>query len=114
MLDHLIDSEGPQTVAEIIQGTGLIRNTAEQAIFRAGQAGQIERVGVGLYKLAPPKPPPPPRPEPPAPAIGGRTYEDWMTPMEAWDAHPPTWGVAIPCPAPCQPRCFVPLPARTM
>src|SRR5712672_3146732 len=114
VIDHLTDSEGPQTVAEIIQGTGLIRNTAEQAIFRAGQAGRIERVGVGLYKLAPPKPPPPPRPEPPAPAIGGRTYEDWMTLMEAWYANPATWDVATLGPAPGQPRCLVPKQASMM
>jgi len=114
VLDHLTDSEGPQTVAEIIQGTGLSRNTAEQAIHRAAQAGQIERVGVGLYKLAPPKPPPPPRPEPPAPAIGGRTYEDWMTLMEAWYANPATWDVATLGPAPGQPGCLVPMQASMM
>src|SRR5712672_2190961 len=113
VLDHLTDSEGPQTVAEIIQGTGLGRNTAEQAIHRAAQAGQIERVGVGLYKLAPPKPPPP-RPEPPAPAIGGRTYEDWMTLMEAWYANPATWDVATLGPAPGQPGCLVPMQASMM
>src|SRR5258708_20837351 len=111
MLDHLIDSEGPQTVAEIIQGTGLIRNTAEQAIFRAGQAGQIERVGVGLYKLAPPKPPPPPRPEPPAPAIGGPTSEASMTPTEARAAHPAPWEVATPGPPPRPPALLRPTPA---
>ncbi len=114
VIDHLTDSEGPQTVAEIIQGAGLSRNTAEQAIHRAAQAGQIERVGVGLYKLAPPKPPPPPRPEPSAPAIGGRTYEDWMTLMEAWYANPATWDVATLGPAPGQPGCLVPMQASMM
>jgi hypothetical protein len=67
VIDHLVDSEGPQSVTEIIAGTALSRNTAEQAIFRATQSGQIERVAPGTYRLAPPKPPPPPRPEPPAP-----------------------------------------------
>ncbi len=64
VLDHLTDSEGPQTVAEIIQGTGLIRNTAEQAIFRAVQSEQLQRVSQGVYRLAPPKPPEPPKPAP--------------------------------------------------
>jgi DNA-binding IclR family transcriptional regulator len=54
VIDHLTDTEGEQTVAEIIQGTGLIRNTAEQAIFRAVQSEQIERTAPGTYRLAPP------------------------------------------------------------
>ena len=83
MLDHLVDSEGPQSVTEIIAGTALSRNAAEQAIFRTTQSGQIERVAPGTYRLAPPKPPPPPRPEPPVPAVGGRAFEDWMTLMDA-------------------------------
>src|SRR5258707_13462741 len=37
VLDHLVDSDGPQTVAEIIHGTSLSRKTAEQAIHPAVQ-----------------------------------------------------------------------------
>ena len=78
VLDFLEDTEGQQTVAQIIAGTGLVRNTAEQAIFRAVQSEQIERVAQGTYKLArpKPKPPPPPKPEPPAPA----SFRCWPTP----------------------------------
>src|SRR5260370_39918447 len=69
LLDHLADTERPQTVTQILEGTGVNRNALEQALYRATRAGQIERVALGTYKLAPPKPPPPPKPEPPAPAI---------------------------------------------
>jgi len=86
VLDHLTDSEGPQTVSEIIAGTGLSRNTAEQAIHRAVQAEQIERMAPGVYKLVPPKPLPPLRPEPEPQRLDGRTMEEWLELLERWDA----------------------------
>jgi hypothetical protein len=114
LLDHLADTEGPQTVAQILEGTGVNRNALEQALFRATKAEQIERIAPGTYKLAPPKPPPPPRPEPPAPAVGGRTYEEWMAHFEAWYADPSTWNVATLGPAPGQPGCLAPMQASMM
>ena len=100
VLDHLTDSEGPQTVAEIIQGTGLIRNTAEQAIFRAVQAGQIKRTAPGVYKLAAPKPPRPPSPEPPPPSPAGHTDEEWIARIEAWQVNPASWNIEEDGPPP--------------
>src|SRR5258708_29990092 len=104
VLDHLTDSEGPQTVAEIIQGTGLIRNTAEQAIFRAVQAGQIERTAPGTYKLAAPKPPRPPSPEPPPPSPAGHTDEAWIARIEAWQVNPASWNLDEEGPPPKDPN----------
>jgi hypothetical protein len=49
VLDHLLDSEGPQTVAQIIAGLGgtVSRNTCESVIRRAYAAGEVERVAPG-------------------------------------------------------------------
>src|SRR5262245_43423107 len=68
VLDHLLDSEGPQTVAQIIAGLGNhSRGTVETSIKREFDAGRIERVAPGTYALAEPKPakpsPPPPPPD---------------------------------------------------
>src|SRR6266853_1841146 len=109
VLDHLTDSEGSQTVAEIIQGTGLIRNTAEQAIFRAVQAGQIERTAPGTYKLAAPKPPRPPSPEPPPPSPAGHTDEEWIARIEAWQVNPASWNIEEDGPPPNHPEHRIPL-----
>jgi hypothetical protein len=57
IIDHLTDTEGPQTVGQILAAlpVGTSRNTAEGAIRRAHAAGEIERVGAGLYLLGKPK-----------------------------------------------------------
>src|SRR5258708_31938071 len=69
VLDHFADCDDPdQSVAQIIQGTGVSRNTCEQAIFRAAQSEQLQRVSQGGYRLSPPKPPSPPEPPPHPPA----------------------------------------------
>jgi hypothetical protein len=109
VLDHLTDSKGPQTVAEIIQGTGLISNTAEQAIFRAVQAGQIERTAPGTYKLAAPKPPRPPGPEPPPPSPTRHTDEEWIARIEAWQVNPACWNIEEDGPPPNDPNHRIPL-----
>jgi hypothetical protein len=90
VLDHFADCDDPdQSVAQIIQGTGLSRNTCEQAIFRAVQSEQLQRVSQGVYRLAPPKPPSPPKPEPPS--RNGHTNDEWIARIEAWQANPATW-----------------------
>jgi len=108
VLDHLTDGEGPQTVAEIIRGTGLIRNTAEQAIFRAVQSEQIERIAPGTYRLAPPKPLPPPSPEPPPPSPAGHTDGEWIARIEAWQVNPASWNIEEDGPPPNDPNNRVP------
>jgi hypothetical protein len=57
-LDHLLDTveAGPQSRQQILESTAVDRNTMDQALFRAVEAEEIERVDRGLYKLAPPKP----------------------------------------------------------
>jgi hypothetical protein len=91
VLDHLTDSEGEQTVAQIIQGTGLSRNTCEQAIFRAVQSEQLQRVSQGVYRLAPPKPPAPTKPEPPS--RNGHANDEWIARIEAMQANPASWNI---------------------
>jgi len=69
VLDHLEDSDGPQSVAEIVAACpGVDRNAVDQALHRLVEAEQVERVDRGLYRLAPPKPKPPPAVKPAAPA----------------------------------------------
>jgi hypothetical protein len=69
ILDHLIDSEDPQSVAQLIAAlpAGTTRGTAETAIKREFDAGRIDRVAPGTYVLAKPKPPEPPKPPPTEP-----------------------------------------------
>jgi hypothetical protein len=58
ILDHLLDSEGPQTVAQFIAALGnFSRGPVETALKREYDAGRIERIAPGTYVLAPPKPP---------------------------------------------------------
>jgi hypothetical protein len=67
LLDHLLDSEGPQTVAQILAGLGgtVSGNTCESVIRRAYVAGEVQRVAPGTYRLAPPKPAESPKPAAP-------------------------------------------------
>ena len=90
VLDHFADCDDPdQSVAQIIAGTGLSRNTCEQAIFRAVQSEQLQRVSQGVYRLAPPKPPSPPKPLPPS--RNGHTNDEWIARILAWQAAP--WNI---------------------
>jgi hypothetical protein len=86
---------------KIIQGTGLIRNTAEQAIFRAVQSEQIERTAPGTYRLAPPKPLPS--------SCNGHSNEEWVARIEAWQANPASWRVEEDGPPPNDPNHRIPL-----
>jgi hypothetical protein len=110
VLDHLLDSEGPQTVAQIIAGLGNhSRNTVESAIKREFNAGRIERVAPGTYRLAPAKPLPPPSPEPPPPSRNGHSNDEWIALIEAWQADPTTWNVEEDGPPPNDPNHRIPL-----
>ena len=101
VLDHFADSEGDQSVAQIIAGTGLNRNSCEQAIFRAVQSEQLVRVAQGTYRLAPPKPL--------APSRNGHTNEEWIARIEAWQANPASWNVERDGPPPNDPNHRIPL-----
>jgi hypothetical protein len=107
VLDFLEDTEGEQTVAQIIQGTGLSRNTCEQAIFRAVQSEQLQRVSQGVYRLASPKPPSPPKPEPPS--RNGHTNDEWIARILAWQADPASWNIEEDGPPPNDPNHRIPL-----
>ena len=50
---------GPQCIAQLVEATGVDRNTIDQALHRMIAAEEVVRVDCGLYKLAPPKPTPP-------------------------------------------------------
>jgi len=98
VLDHMLDSEGDQTVAQIIAGLGNVsRNTAETAIRREYEAGRLLRVAPGVYRLAPSKPPEPPKPTPPPEPepvrSDGHTNEEWFAALEAYLVDPSSWDV---------------------
>jgi hypothetical protein len=111
VLDHLIDSDGPQTVAQIIAGLGnYARGTIEAAVLREYRSGRIERVAPGTYRLAPPKPPEPPKsskPPPPEPVVrsDGHTDEEWLAWLGDWRPGGKWEGPGNP---PGQPGCVVP------
>src|SRR5258708_19102518 len=70
IIDHFVDSEGDQSMAQIIAGLGgtVSRNTIESAVRREYEAGRLVRVSPRVYRLAPPpalNPTPPPPPPPP-------------------------------------------------
>ncbi len=57
VIDFFTDTEGDQTVDQVMAGTGITsRDAAHQALHRAAEAGLIERVAVGVYRIAPVKP----------------------------------------------------------
>jgi hypothetical protein len=94
LLDHLLDSieAGPQSRQQILESTGVDRNTMDQALFRAVEAEEIERVDRGLYKLAPPKPKlpraaaAPPPPAEPERVREGHSDSEWFALIAAYHA----------------------------
>jgi hypothetical protein len=83
VLDHLLDTEGPQSVSQILAAMppGTTRGSAESAIKREFDVGRIERVAAGMYRLAPPRPI-----EPPKPALAPTPEDDaiWFDALERW------------------------------
>jgi hypothetical protein len=57
VLDHMLDSEGDQSMAQIIAGVGnASRNTVETAVRREYESGRLLRISPGVYRLAPRNP----------------------------------------------------------
>jgi hypothetical protein len=87
VLDHLVDTDEPQSIAQIVAGTGVDRNTIDHALFRLVGAEEIVGVDRGL---APPKPKPPPKPAgppPPPPRVReGHTDDEWFALIAAYHA----------------------------
>jgi hypothetical protein len=106
VLDHLIDSEGPQTVAQIIAGLGnYSRGTVEAAVLRELRSGRIERVAPGTYRLARAKPAeakPAPQPEPDKPE------DEWFAALDGWINDPETWDREKLGPRPNEPGRQIP------
>jgi hypothetical protein len=88
----LIDNERPLSVAEIIahMPVGTTRGSAESAIKREFDAGRIERVAPGVYRLAPAKPAEQPKPAP-LPEPDDKPDDEWFAAFDAWINDPETW-----------------------
>jgi hypothetical protein len=113
VLDHLVDTEGPQSVAQILAAmpVGTTRGSAESAVKREFDAGRIIRTSPGHYALAParPDPPKPAPPDPPAVRSDGMTDQEWLAALDAWHVDPSTWNVVELGPPPNHSGCLVPL-----
>jgi hypothetical protein len=95
VLDHLVDTEGPQNVAQILAAMppGTTRGSGESAIRREWEAGRVERVGAGLYVLAKPKPPKSPKRQSASPPPTPTEEAIWLEALEAWAVDPASWNV---------------------
>src|SRR5260221_1728709 len=109
VLDHLLDTDEPQSVAQILAAMppGTTRGSAESAIKRNFDAGLIERVGAGLYVLGKPKPPKPAEPTRPSP-VAPEDEQVWLAAFEAWGVSPHSWGREKLGPRPNQPGRRIP------
>jgi hypothetical protein len=69
ILDHFIDTEGDQSMAQIKAALpNVLPGTVEACVRREWEAGRLLRVSSGVYRLAPPEPPErPSTPPPPTP-----------------------------------------------
>jgi hypothetical protein len=113
ILDHLVDSEGPQTVAQFIAALGNVsRGTVETALKREFDVGRIERVAPGVYRLAPPQAPDPPKaaapPEPEPVRSDGMTDQMWFGALEACFLDPISWNEEEFGPSPDRPNHRIP------
>src|SRR5258708_1479392 len=92
VLDHLLDTDEPQSVAQILAAMppGTTRGSAESAIKRNFDAGLIERVGAGLYVLGKPKSLKPAEPTRPS-LVAPEDEQAWLAAFEASAASPDSW-----------------------
>jgi hypothetical protein len=116
MLDHLQDTEEPQSVGQILAAmpAGTSRNTLESCLRRAREAGEIERISPGIYRLRAPRPPgakpaPPPEPLP----ADDKSEDQWYAALEAWAANQSSGDVDKLGPPPNQVGNHVPPDIRT-
>jgi hypothetical protein len=103
VLDELLDADGPMTVQQIIDATGIDRNSVDQALHRLVEAGDALRAGRGLYVKAPPKPK-----APPLLASDGKPLEQWIATLEGWYADPDSWDREIYGPGRTSPKTKFP------
>src|SRR5258706_1012989 len=109
VLDHVADTEGPQSVAQILASmpAGTTRGSGESAIRREWEADRIERVGAGLYMLAKPKPPKQAKPTRPSP-VAPEDEQVWLAAFEAWVVSPDSWDREKLGPRPNEPGRRIP------
>ena len=95
VLDALVDADEPLNVSRIFaeMPAGTTRGSAESAIKREFDAGRIERVAAGTYRIAKPKPPeakpasPPPPSTPEDEAIWFEALQRWVVDRSSWDVE---------------------------
>jgi hypothetical protein len=107
VLDHFLDSEGDQSMAQIKAAlANMLPGTVEAAVRREYEAGRLLRVAPGTYRLAPPKPAelsnPAPSPEPEPVRGDEMTDEQWLDALERFFADPSSWNVEELGPGPTE------------
>jgi hypothetical protein len=108
VLDALVDADEPLSVARIIaeMPPGTTRGSAESAIKREYDAGRLERVAPGVYRLAPAKPLDQPKPAPlPEP---DKSEDEWFAAFESWVIDPESWDREVLGPRPNEPGRRIP------
>jgi len=105
VLDHLVDTDEPRSVAQLLSAMppGTTRGSAESAIKREFDAGRIERVAPGTYRLAPARPfeAKPPSASPPPPPADEAV---WFSALERWVVDRASWNADELGPPPDQPN----------
>jgi hypothetical protein len=117
ILEGLIDADAPMSVSQLhaCMPVGTPRGTTEAGILREYRSGRIERVGPGIYRLAPPKPaePPKPSPDPPQAHGDGLTEEAVFEALERWATDSASWNVERFGPPPDDENTQISLDVRT-
>jgi hypothetical protein len=95
VLDHFLDSEGDQSMAQIKAAlANMLPGTVEAAVRREWQQGRLLRISPGTYRLAPPPKPPEPRKRPSTPPPPTPDEETtWFVALEAWVVDRASWDV---------------------
>jgi hypothetical protein len=107
ILNYFENSEGNQTVQQIMVGCAVSRNLADSTLSRMVDAGLVERVGKGRYRRARARAPElPSASEQSESASDGRALDEWLGWLRSWDQGNPWRG---PGEAPDQDGSLVPL-----
>ena len=86
ILEELIDSESPMSVAQFIASMpGITRGAIESGLLRNLRTGLVEKTAPGTYRLAPP----PKRPEPPPPTPVNDQL--WFDALDRWAVDRSSW-----------------------
>ena len=113
VLDHFIDTEGDQSMAQIKAALpNVLPGTVEACVRREWEAGRLLRVSPGVYRLAPPPKPAEPKQAPPPKQPEVLSDEEWLAAMDVWFEDRSSWDVQKLGPPPNEPGNWIPPSVR--